>query len=305
MQCCALVLFCLCTLSGCLEKEVLSGLSLHEKSEAVFLLAEAGISAEVRPEQTRGEPRFALAVRGRDVSRALKILHDDGFPRRNEGGPPESGEMEQPSLGFSPDLLARQLDALAARQVEHLVSALPAVIDARAVVHVYSGERGYFAGAGGTASKPALTLFVRSRPAASSQQLTDQVRALVAPVVPEIPAEEIHVTVQSVSHASAERESDATMAPVALFSFPFSFYVAAADKPLAQRQIYALILLAGLCCFVVGLFFGNRLTIVYHRRGGGKPAAVPDSMSGQAEAVRVRGRTMSAAGEKIIQEKRD
>lgn len=172
-----LVALCCVLLTACSHTPVLEDLSQQQATEVVALLSQHGITAVSR-RVGGGRPSYTVEVKGSSYSQAIALIAatdvlDDRRTSFNQltaqsGLIPNSREVE-----------AVRADRALALEIEDLLRADPRILDARAVVRQHVLRR---------AERPAVSLVLQVN---ESNPPFEQVRELVANVVPGIEAEQI------------------------------------------------------------------------------------------------------------------
>jgi len=231
-------------LSGCREREVVSGLDQREKLSIVSVLLNAGIPVGEKSTTNGRQERYTISVAESDYSAALNLLGQLGLPRKEAQNTKDllGGESLIPP---TPEIVALRVDLVTGERLKQLIQSLPGVIDS---------EVFYQRPTNAAAAK--ATVLVRHT--AEAGALRDRVESLAQKTLPEIRPEGLEVSLVTVS-----LKRDGALVD---FPSPFSFQVPAAERERATYQVFALLGLSMLAALFVGFFAGLVLSGVLWRR---------------------------------------
>jgi len=171
-------------LIACGQETVVDELSQEQAIKVVSGLAHAGISATHSRASGRGAS-YVVRVRSRDLSRALQVVDLLGMSSLGED-PIEQLTRQRGFIPNSPEVQAKRLDRALAIEIERLVEALPAVIDAQV-----SGSSG---SANASQTEPSATVVVRLLEDRVPREYSAvEVQRLVQNVVPGLREDRIQV----------------------------------------------------------------------------------------------------------------
>ncbi|MCC6931972.1 MAG: hypothetical protein IT292_01775 [Deltaproteobacteria bacterium] len=245
-----IVLLILCHVA-CTKQEILSNLEDKQTISLMLAFEKAGVRAYKEKYFQGRQEKYRLLVESPDYSRALKILQSVRLPDNN---------LEQWSLllkqshfaSDSPEMIAVKKDLATALQLEKLLSALPAVLDARVYV-----RQGLTNTPGFDPEKPKRSVIVvlrfQSKP--TEQVATYQsVKQIVLKAIPDLVENELTVIFND---AALEAKEIFIPASETEILYPFRFRVTQADTVLAKKQVFGF----GIIVFLVGGVVGAFLTV--------------------------------------------
>lgn len=256
------VLLQLCiVLSGCDQRaEILTDLDTRQSIEVGVALYRTGIQA-ARERSSKGrDERYSIYVSQSDYPRALQVLHEYRLP----GDRLQSiDELTEPK-GFVPngrELTNVRLDHALSLSIERLLSALPGVVEVRAVVrsNLISGyEDGRQSG-----GSPSASVVVRYQsPSGVLPFSLEEAKEIVRKAVPGSSPDAISITTTRVILSGdfiPEGVPDPSAIGVPLSSLaPFLFKVSPGEQQRALRQVLIFVIVSTLAGGVIGLWIGLR-----------------------------------------------
>lgn len=251
----------LLSLSGCAEREeLLSDLDTHQSIDVVVALERSGIHAQRERVAKGREERYVVYVSQGDYARALQVLHEYRLP----GDPATSIDQVTAPQGFVPnarELTNVRLDHAIALSVERLLSALPGVVEVRAVVRSYHSSAADDRRL--TVSAPTASVVIRYlSPSGVLPFSLDDAKEMVRKAVPGLSPDSLSVTTTRVilsGELIPEGVPDPNATGVPLSSLlPFLFRVAPGEQQRALRQILGVVLISTVSGGVLGLWLGLR-----------------------------------------------
>ena len=235
--------FVLLTCSACNDEEILSGISERESIEIVTVLNRAGISSNRIKTSVGKKHQYKISVAEHSSIRALEVLHELGYPRKND----LSFEELTRQKGFVPnssELNQLRTDRAYALEAERLLRALPGVVDARAVIRTHSLKD--------SKSQPRASIvirFVNERDVSPVSQ--EQVLEVVQNAVSGLEKEQVSVSFTRASLPSSLRGSE-SLVPIK----PFNFQVPESQKSDAVKQLLLCIVAVSALAGIAGIVFG-------------------------------------------------
>ncbi len=242
---------------GCRERELLSDLEQDQAMRGIVLLQRTGITAE-RELQSSGRTRkYRLLVNENDYPRALRVLHQFGFPSAAAG---ELDDLVKPR-GFvpvAPELARIRANYALAVQLERLLTTLPGVLDARVVVQADEDDGELTDASGSRAS-----VVLRYASEGSTALEVSRIQEMVASAVPGLQAERVTVQVAQIALSALmpptgiDTSGENKPVPLTQVSrFPFHFRVPETERTAVLRQLAVSILSGVVLAGVVGYFVG-------------------------------------------------
>lgn len=304
------LLILLLTCTACSSGDELAANLSAERSVAMMsALGTAGIPAE-RSKQTGGRnEQYRITVAKSDLSRAFQLINEYGLAHE---GSEETLESVTSGSDFIPNMREvsmMRLDRGLSLEVERLLSALPGVVDVRAVIRanlIPNDSRDLPANTG-KQDRSASIIVRYVSPSGNQPFSTDEVKRIVAESVPGLSAEQVLVTPTRVILSSAGYSGDSSsiqgvdgkgnsvqLVPVT----PFPFSVPVQDKKRVLGLMGGLLVLFSLAGAIIGfsassLFRKNRaaprtvrsavLEATYRPQSPSNPS-LPSSRPGQPPA---------------------
>jgi type III secretory pathway lipoprotein EscJ len=244
--------------SGCGDRELLASVDSRQSVQVLVALHDSGIEAERERSAGRNES-YSITVSEKDYSRALRVLKEYQLPN----DPRPTVEELTRAHGFAPtsaELSMLRLDRALGAQVEELISRLPGVVDAVAVV------RSHFRLKGRTTEldeAPSASLTIKYSSVAERPAFTEEeVINLVSQAIPGLTKEHIQVraTKAHVLGGSYVKSSLANslstaqgLEPLA----PFLFSVDRSEKRFAQIFIVIIAMICSVCGIIIGYVVGG------------------------------------------------
>lgn len=185
-----LVLLLSAAIVGCETVPVAEDIPQTQATEVVAALTANGIAARAT-RTTNNKDKYSVSVEKEDYSPAVTILSEQGLLKKPE---PTFTDLiaQQGLLPNSREIEALRFGRAQAAQLEELLQAHPAVAAVRALVSASSS--------GAVESQPSISVVIQKR--AGAELATETVSAIVAKALPNIPLENIKV---SISDKAPER----------------------------------------------------------------------------------------------------
>ena len=255
-------------LSACDQRaEILTDLDTRQSIEVGVALYRSGIQA-ARERASKGrDERYSIYVSQSDYPRALQVLHEYRLP----GDRLQSIEELTEPKGFVPngrELTNVRLDYALSLSIERLLSALPGVVEVRAVI-----RSNLLSGIDQTSSgNPSASVVIRYQsPSGVLPFSLEEAKEIVRKAVPGSTAEAVSITTTRVILSGdfiPEGVPDPSAIGVPLSSLaPFLFKVSPGEQQRALRQVLIFVLVSTLSGGVIGLWIGLRGS---RRRRGAK-----------------------------------
>jgi type III secretory pathway lipoprotein EscJ len=256
----ALILCCLIFvagfLAGCNQVELVSRLSEHEFVEASAILAEAGIKTKHERTGTDREPLYSLSVNSDDAGRAFQVLRAFGMPRAEQ--PDEAGPLEAGIFSpVSAELMQRRIELSRARELERLISAMPAVAEAHVAVRMGTDDDQLLRPGAQVTDDVSTTVtvsvqlaeFKDSAETVNVEANRDQIVQLASRMVPGAKPEGVMVTITRVL---VPQKTEVEMAALS----PFRFSVRSEESNNALREISIVVGIFSAIACALGLAIG-------------------------------------------------
>lgn len=251
-------------LCACQTQALVRGLGQSESLEILVALNRAGIAAEHIPESAQGTTKYSVVVAARDYVRAAEVLHEYGLPRDST----PSLEILTKQTGFIPstqDMAAMRLSLAQSAQVEHLLRALPGVLDVR--VAIRSINKKTLVDFGESTDVGASVVIRYASQSDKLPFLVEDVKRIVTNSVVGLRSENVLLSLSRVVLPSGDSivaysEGDVggggsgRLVPLVTLS-PFAFQVPSSQKKDAQNRLAMVGVVAMLSAGVVGLYLGR------------------------------------------------
>lgn len=252
------ILFLLLTLLSACDsgKELLPNLDSHQSVEVVVALNRAGIFSDRRQTSTGKNTNYSVYVQKSDYAHALEILHEYELPRQ------KSNELEQllnTSSLMSSELATLRVNRALSLEIERILSDLPGVVTAKALVHNSSVARSLFE----EKSKPSASILIKYFSDQPSKLPFDKetIIQVILKSIPEISQEQISLNLVKVEPPTSWLNSD-NLSKRLRYLRPFAFRVPQEDLTRAKYQLVGVLLLI---CFA-GFLLGGVSFLVWIRR---------------------------------------
>ena len=232
---------------GCTDELLLENLSTKQSIEVLIRLQEAGVNATRVRSSGRGE-KYSVNVSSTDISRALKIVHELGLPKKQDSS---LEELTKPK-GFVPnskEISSVRLDRVLSLEVERIIEAFPGVIEAKAVVRSsFPVTRNKFE----KNKSSSASIVIRYESETNKQPFTDdEIKEVVSKAVPGLDSERITLNTNRVFLELPSRQDGYVK------MWPFSFEVKADSKRSVGVELAVGLILAVVCGLIAG-FTGGR-----------------------------------------------
>ncbi|MBL7661550.1 hypothetical protein JNK13_02245 [bacterium] len=240
-------------LAGCRSEEILHNVDESQSIDAAVALGKAGIASKRSSSGKAGQ--YSLAVESSQALQALEVLKKFGFPKK----PNDELLTLTATDGFvptSPKLAElRYLRGLGA-EAERILRAKEGVIDATVVVSFrLAAEELDLSVSSRPLSAAVVVKMLKPRTMSASDSPTSEVAlitSLVSHALPNLPADQVQVSVETV-------ETDHEAATVFARLEPFFFEVRQSQKQNAQIQVVLILLIVAVAALVVGTWTGFRV----------------------------------------------
>lgn len=262
--------FLLILLTGCEYRDLISGLSERESLEVVFALQKAGISCERKVESSSRNRSYSISVSQEGYDEAVAVVNEYGFPRKNSE---ELFEVIKDSPLLPPNKSLNQLkaDRVLSIQAEQLMEVLPGVVSVRVYVSHQPEMKADNVGRTKLEKSSGKAIAVIRFLGEGDYFRKESATEVLQKVVPDIPKEAIEIKAYPVQLPTSVLPVGLDQSGRALSLVKlnlFSFRIPEEDLTLARSILATVVIVSGLCTFVIGIIIGSHyLSHTHYGRG--------------------------------------